>query len=259
MQIGVMNNPALDLFEELEWIAKNGFDFVDLTLEPPAADPSEIDIEKVKDTLCRLKLGIVAHTAYYIPLSSPFKSIRQASLNEFRGALEVSQKLGATLMNVHYVEPPSLIPSENSISWHVEVLKPLCEEAASKNVTIMIENAPRRNQFERLEKILEQVPLLALHLDSGHTQVEGGPRMFKSYLKKFAKRIKHLHFSDNDGRSDQHLPLDSLPRNGVNWPKRIAHLKKSGFNQTITLEVFSINRNYLTLSRDLLRKWWDEA
>ena len=40
MQIGAMNNPARDPVGEIEWIGKNGFDFVDFTREPPAPLPT---------------------------------------------------------------------------------------------------------------------------------------------------------------------------------------------------------------------------
>ena len=43
MQIGAMNHPARDPLEEIDWFGRHGFDFVDLTLEPPAADPSQLD------------------------------------------------------------------------------------------------------------------------------------------------------------------------------------------------------------------------
>ena len=44
MQIGVMNHPARDPVAEIDWIGKNGFEFVDFTLEPPAAAPDQIDV-----------------------------------------------------------------------------------------------------------------------------------------------------------------------------------------------------------------------
>jgi len=34
--------------------------------------------------------------------------------------------------------------------------------------------------------------------------------------------------------------------------------KGSGYNGTIALEVFAPEREYLLLSRDLVRKWWGE-
>jgi sugar phosphate isomerase/epimerase len=69
----------------------------------------------------------------------------------------------------------------------------------------------------------------------------------------------HVHLSDNDGTADQHLPLGAVPRSKTNWPEHIGKLKATGYGGTITLEVFSPCREYLLLSRDLLRRWWDEA
>ena len=48
MQIGVMNHPARDPIDEIEWIGKNGFEFVDFTLEPPAAAPDQVDVDAVR-------------------------------------------------------------------------------------------------------------------------------------------------------------------------------------------------------------------
>ena len=75
MQIGVMNHPAQEPIAEIEWIGQNGFDFVDFTLEPPAADPDQIDPDAIRDALDRHKLGVVAHTAWFLPLGSPFTGI----------------------------------------------------------------------------------------------------------------------------------------------------------------------------------------
>jgi hypothetical protein len=37
MLIGTMNHPARDVLDEIEWMAAMGLEFIDLTLEPPAA------------------------------------------------------------------------------------------------------------------------------------------------------------------------------------------------------------------------------
>jgi hypothetical protein len=70
MQIGAMNHPARDPIGEIEWIAINGFDFVDFTLEPPAAAPDQLDTEAIRAALDEHGLGVVAHTAYFLPLSA---------------------------------------------------------------------------------------------------------------------------------------------------------------------------------------------
>jgi hypothetical protein len=57
--------------------------------------------------------------------------------------------------------------------------------------------------------------------------------------------------------ADQHLPLRAAPRRTTNWPGHMTKLQATGDDGTITLEVFSPQREDLLLSRDLLRGWWD--
>lgn len=102
MQIGVMNHPARDPLKEIEWIGQNDFDFVDFTLEPPAADPENLDVDAIRAALDRHGLDVVAHTAYYLPLGSPFASVRAVCLEEFRRCLRIAREIGATVMNTHY-------------------------------------------------------------------------------------------------------------------------------------------------------------
>ena len=86
MKIGATNHPARNPLEEIDWFGRHGFDFVDLTLEPPAAEPRQIDPSAVRAALDRHGLGVVAHTAWFIPIGSPFGGVREASLAEFRRA-----------------------------------------------------------------------------------------------------------------------------------------------------------------------------
>jgi sugar phosphate isomerase/epimerase len=260
MKIGAMNDPRRDPVAEIEWFGQHGFDFVDLTLDPPAMDPSDVDVKGVRAALARYSLGVVAHAAWYIPISSPFPGLRQAALHEFQRALQVAAQVGAQAMTVHYFRIPPLFPPERYVEWHVEGLRPLCSQASDIGITILLENAPGLpGQIDHIDEILKAVPNLGLHLDSGHTHVEGGVKLFDAYVERFSRRLRHVHLSENDGSYDQHLPLNSVPTGQINWPARIQRLKASGYDGTISLEVFSPDRAYLLHSRDLLRQWWAAA
>jgi len=261
MKIGAMNHPARDPLAEIDWFGRHGFDFVDFTLEPPAADPDRIDPDAVRATLERHGLGVVAHTAWFIPIGSPFASVREAGLSEFRRALKAAHRIGATVMNLHYGKSPGFFSPEQVVAWHVEVLGRLCQEAAETGVTIVLEHIPHggNSQLENIVAIMERVPLLRFHLDSGHAKLERGYDRWEEYLERLGHKLLHVHLSENDGTADQHLPLGAAPRSSTDWPKHMKKLKATGYDGTITLEVFANDREYLLLSRELLRKWWNAA
>lgn len=258
MQIGAMNHPGRDPVQEIEWLGRHGFDYVDFTLEPPQADPDEVDLAAVKAALARHGLGVVGHCAWFVPISSPFASLRAAALSEFRRALRVTHALGATVMTVHYLGIPPLFPEERAVEWHVEVLSALCAEAAGLGITVALENTPKNGgrQLENIGQILAAVPDLGFHLDSGHCKLERGPDRWDEYLAQLGRRLVHVHLSENDGSSDQHLPLGAVPGSKTDWPAHIAKLKATGYDGTISLEVFAPEKTYLLTSRDLLRQWW---
>ncbi|MFQ5575701.1 MAG: sugar phosphate isomerase/epimerase family protein [Anaerolineae bacterium] len=261
MQIGAMNHPGKDPIAEITWFGEHGFDFVDFTLEPPCAGPDDIDPAAIKDALARHGLGVVAHCAWYIPLSSPLSGLRRAALNEFRRSLKAAHAIGAAVMNTHYMSAPPLFRPEKTVEWTVETLAPLCREAAELGITIVLENTPAQggNQLENLVAIMERVPLLRFHLDSGHTKLERSYDRFDEYLKKLGHKLRHVHLSENDGTFDQHLPLGAAPRSRTDWPSHIKKLKATGYDGTISLEIFAEHRQYLLLSQDLLKQWWAEA
>lgn len=261
MKIGAMNHPARDPLAEIRWIGEQGFDFVDFTLEPPAADPEVLDLQKIAAALAQHELGVVAHTAWFIPVSSPLAGIRKATLPELRRCLVAAHSIGASVMNVHYRSLPGAFTAEQAIAWHVETLGTLCDEAAGAGITIVLEHVPEGGprQLENIMEIMRRIPRLRFHLDSGHAKLEGAHDRFSEYLERLGDKLLHVHLSENDGTADQHLPLGAVVRNPTDWPEHIRRLKGAGYDGTITLEVFSPCREYLLLSRDLLRRWWEES
>lgn len=164
-------------------------------------------------------------------------------------------------MNTHYRRLPPFFSSEQAVDWHFETLTPLCAEAQRAGITIVLEHGPHggSDQLEQFLEIMERVPLLRFHLDSGHAKLERSHDRWNVNLSRLGHKLLHVHLSDNDGTADQHLPLGASPRSSTSWPGNIRPLRATGYDGTITPEVFSPQREYLLQSRDLLRKWWDES
>ena len=72
------------------------------------------------------------------------------------------------------------------------------------------------------------------------------------YINTFRDKINHIHWHDNHGKKDEHLPIgDGL----IDHQKAIKALKDIGYDRTITLEVFT-NSNDAKSSANQLRKMW---
>lgn len=251
MRLGAMNNPKLDPVAEVRRIAAAGFDFVDLTLEPPRAAAADVDVAALHQVVRDSGLEVVGHTAWFLPIASPFASVWQAALREIERALDVFARLGATRMNVHPDARAPMQSEEWIIARNAEALSVFAAKARPYGITVMVENTPGLFSVPRvLQALLAAAPDVAFHLDVAHAHISGS---LQALLEGLASRLVHVHVSDNGGRTDDHLPLGA---GTVDWARAIGLLKQAGYDDTVTLEIFSTDLQYLYLSRDKFLRWW---
>lgn len=254
MKIGMMNDPRRDPMAELRWAGEQGFEAMDLTLEPPRAEPQRLPARKLRREAERLGITLVGHTAWFLPLGSPVKRLRDAAVAELVQGMDVLVEAGAVLVNVHpYLGPGSMVPRTRSLGWCLDCLKLLADAAEARRLRLMVENLPDLTSVNDVGKLLKD-PRIALHLDIGHASI--GEERVPALVERFGPRVAHVHLSDNTTHRDDHLPLGA---GRVPWKRAVRTLKASGYDDVITLEVFSRERKLLTFSRDQLRKVWDEA
>jgi sugar phosphate isomerase/epimerase len=257
MLVGAMNHPGQDVLAEMKWIKGLGLDFIDLTLEPPAAACWKVNPKEISQALSAEGLQVVGHTAYYLPLASPFEGLRRAALEELKRCLEVFSILGAKWMNLH---PDGHAPFHDQsviVQRNIQTITELLPVARDCGVGLMVENLPGRfNRVQQLAAILDPLPEVGLHLDIGHCNLMVETNTTEEILLRFASRLRHVHLHDNKGGSaDLHLPLGT---GTANIRQHVRSVRGSGYNGTITLEVFSADRHYLAYSRDVLRALWHE-
>lgn len=252
MKIGFPNNPSKNILKQIEWIGQNHFDFVDLFLEEDAASPEKIDIKKVKDMLKKYCLCVVGHTAWYLPIGSPVKLLREAAISEATRYFKIFSQLNVEYMTIHANWPPSLFSEEQGIKFQVDSLKKLVKIAKKYNLKVMFEPIDTgKDTLKNVVKILSRVPGLCFHLDIGHANLY--KKSIISFIKKFHKKLRHVHLHDNSGEKDEHLPIG---KGSINFKKVIKELKKYQYDGTITLEIFSKNKNSVLQSKEKLRKFW---
>jgi len=255
MKIGVMNNPAKSVYNEVAAFGKARFDFVDLTIEGPAA--VEIDVAKLQPILDRYGMSVTGHTDPCLPYAYPIQGIRDACLKELERCAGIFSALGAGIMNIHpsYFCPPAM--RNNIVDLNIDALRPIVGMAASHGLTLVFENF--KAPFDRvstIKRVLDEVPGLALHLDFGHANF--GKDNHHDFCITLGQHIRHVHFSDNRGRDDNHMPLGV---GSINWKNTVKSLKSFGYDETITLEVFcdddEMLYRYLDLSRRRVLELWN--
>ncbi|HEY0552408.1 MAG TPA: sugar phosphate isomerase/epimerase family protein [Verrucomicrobiae bacterium] len=258
MLIGAMNHPARNVIEEITWMVGMELDFIDLTLEPPAAASWRVKAKDIRRALDDFGFEVVGHTAHYLPMASPFEEIRRGVVEELKRCLDQFSIVGAKWMNLH---PDRNIPMHDRpfvIERNLLTISELLPVARDCGVGLMIENLPGDwNSVLQLSQLLDPLPELGLHLDIGHANLLTARNTTDEILRAYGSRLRHLHLHDNKGGAhDLHLPLGA---GTIDVAHQIQTVRATGYDATITLEVFSEDKHYLAYSRDLLRKIWEQA
>ncbi len=258
MLIGAMNHPGQEVLDEIEWMAEMGMQFLDLTLEPPAASSWKVDPHAIRDALEKHGMHVVGHTAFYLPMGSAIEDVRRASVCELRRCLEVFSTVGARWMNLHPDRHAPMHDRRFFIEQNIRSFQELLPDARRLGVGLMIENLPGDyNSAAQLGELLDPLPELGLHLDIGHANLMVPHNTTQEILMAYGTRLRHVHLHDNKGGgADLHLPLGA---GTLDTRSAIRALKRCGYDGTITLEVFTPDRHYLAYSRDVLRGMWDEV
>lgn len=257
MLIGAMNNPGRDLLSEIKWMAELKLDFIDLTLEPPAAAPWNIDPKMIRSMLADYKLGLVGHTAFYLPFACTFESVRRAAVEESKRCIDLFSRIGAKWMNLHPDRHAPFHPRRFILEQNIKSLMELLPVARDCGIGLMIENVPGEfNSRAQLADLLEPLPELGLHLDIGHCNLQVNANTAEELIRVYGNRVKHVHIHDNKGGyADLHLPLGV---GNIDFYPALQALYAWGYDGTVTLEVFSEDHHFLAYSRDVLRRMWNE-
>jgi sugar phosphate isomerase/epimerase len=257
MLVGAMNNPARDIFSEMRWMSEMGLDFIDLTLEPPAAAPWRIDPKAVRSALNDFGLGVVGHTAFYLPFSCTFESIRKAAVEESKRCIDLFAQIGAKWMNLHPDRHAPFHPRHFVIEQNLRSIRELLPVARGAGIGLMVENVPGDfNSRSQLGELLDAEPNLALHLDIGHCNLQVPANTATDIITAYGDRIEHVHIHDNKGGyADLHLPLGT---GNLDFISPLKALRAWNYDATFTLEVFSEDHQFLSYSRDVLIKTWNK-
>ncbi|MGB9629460.1 MAG: sugar phosphate isomerase/epimerase family protein [Thermodesulfobacteriota bacterium] len=263
MKYGAMNFPIKPLLEEIEEIGQMGFDYVELTMDPPEATPEKILSQKaaILNLLNQYGMEIVGHLPTFVWTSDLYESLRKASVQENLNALEASAELGIRKVVLHpgYIMGLGKFILDKAKEYGMKSIETILKKAGDLRITLCIENMFPQSNFlsnpQEFQELFETFPDLHLTLDIGHANLGAGKNKALEFIHRYGYRISHVHANDNFGKEDNHLPIGA---GIIDFEKILKALKESHYDETITLEVFSRDKDYLKISKEKIRRMWED-
>jgi sugar phosphate isomerase/epimerase len=138
----------------------------------------------------------------------------------------------------------------------IKSLREVVGQAKKYKVDVMLENVPSSNGIHNVDEfkyIIDNFATLFVHLDIPHAFTSGGMASVIDYINTFRDKIIHIHWHENHGEKDEHLPIGD---GFIDHQEAVKALKAIGYDRTVTLEFFTANSNDAKSSADKLRAMW---
>jgi sugar phosphate isomerase/epimerase len=190
-------------------------------------------------------------------MASAYPELERAARDVYKRTCEVFAELEIGLVNFH----PTLrgLRGKSAIERNADAVADVAARAAELGQRIMVENMGGGfGTPEELGPLLDAAENVAFHLDIAHANVRpyGQPNRLPALLDAFAERIAHVHLHDNKGRYDDHLPVGV---GSLDFREAARLLHATGWDGTLTLELFAKPPVYTYASRDLWLEAWAAA
>jgi sugar phosphate isomerase/epimerase len=196
-------------------------------------------IKKLKEIANNHDLDFVVHApwaAVNIATISPV--LRRAVLKRLRQSLVLSGQLGCRLWLFHPGFQSGLDSFYPGKDWQLNLdsVRSLLNLARQENVTMAIENMPEPfpalmksvDDFHRFYQDLNDD--ISMVLDVAHANLNN---QINDFIQQFPEKIIHMHLSDNQGTSDQHL---GIGYGKLDWQSLAKAVKKTQYNKLLMIE-----------------------
>ncbi len=257
-KFGATTNPSCSVTSEIKEIGSLGFDFVEIGIEEPGGSPKILYKKASRINRLVKKYGMfsIGHAAWWIDLGSPHDVVREAWLEECKRIIDAGRKIRIRKITFHS-HSQGVLMSDRSVKKeiiknYVDSMKTLVDYAGN-SMSVMLENTTEMESVKDFGRIISGVKGLGVNLDVGHAFITGGMKDITAYIRKFSKKIEHVHMHDNHGKADEHLPVGIAK---IDFRKAIEEFKKAKYDKTISLEVFVPERIITKISAEIVREMW---
>lgn len=232
------DDPTRDEFAPvLEWLAKAGFDGVELPVFG-ASEAAFARLGRRLDDLGLQRTAVTVRTADDNPIS-PDASVRRKGIDATRHALDCCKAAGADLLAGPYYAALGTFtgapPTADEWKHGVDSMRAVAEHAQACGVRLALEQLNRfeiylLNTAADCARFVREVgqPGCGVLYDTFHSHIE--EKSISEALTACSAQLMHVHISENDR---------STPGRGqVNWRETFDELARIGYDGWLTIEAF---------------------
>ncbi len=209
--------------EGIRFAGEHGFPAFEIFAEFPQCVPDEVsrvEREMILNEVEDFGLEILVHAPISsVNIAALNRGIRDESVRQQVASVELCADLGGQVVIVHsgdYIFSEEFIKRNPQVGefaqqLNIESLKRIAEAAERRGVIVALENIGyAKNAIDRsardLLKIKEEVGSdnLLFTLDIGHARLSRG---VDEYISELGGMIRHIHFTDNFGKYDDHVVI----------------------------------------------------
>lgn len=163
------------------------------------------DVGRIKETLRLAGFRSTLHAPWKLNLASESAIERGHALSQYQHAIDIAHEIGSDVLVFHGGWHSDRAVGHDHLARAVQ---DMLRHARGSGVTLALENdeISRPTLFHHPEDFAAlDVPGLAFVLDVGHANTHG--HSAADFVAVMTGRIAEVHVHDNDGRSDQHVPI----------------------------------------------------
>lgn len=249
---GVVTQMGMDPVEAFHHAGDIGLDFVEIMMD---GDGHRDALADRADTLTAAAdehgLDRVVHLPFTVDIGTPHGHVRRGSIAEIEACIETAAALGVEKAVLHASSEAwdAAWDGDRIRELILDGVRTLDEAGRDRGIEICVENIPGGfftvHDFDRLFDETDA----AMTLDTGHARIDGMESLeIAEFVAEHRDRISHVHLNDTRVAEDGHVPFGSgtLDFDAILDPLR------SGWQGTLSLEVFTFDWEYIEMSAERL-------
>ena len=240
-----------EFFDETEYLSSI-VDCIEIDFNYPHDSDFNKEISFLKKLQTDKKINYTVHSQYLNgSLNDLNDKIREETIKLIFYSIDCAVKIDARVVTIHPALEPYGLSLKIREQLELDSYKKIVAYAKTKNIKIGLENEAqtcfwfpnRACQFNLLDQTIKAVGSanFGLTLDIGHSSVSG--QNYLQAIKKYNKKIFHIHAHDNLGAPEKNLEIFNRPdphkapgEGKVDWQGVIKTLKQIKYNNYFELE-----------------------